>query len=69
MKIKQGIGARNPVDIPKLSAINPIMAGNKAPPTMDITINEEAFLVCTPKSLMPNAKIVGNIIDIKKKMR
>ena len=68
MNIKSGIGAKNPIDMPYLSAIKPIIDGNKAPPTIDITINEAAFLVLSPKSLIPKAKMVGNMIDIQKKI-
>jgi hypothetical protein len=31
-----------------------------------ITINDEAFLALAPKPWIPSAKIVGNIIDMKK---
>jgi hypothetical protein len=67
MKIKNGIGAKNPTDILNLSAIRPITGGNTAPPTIDITINDEAFFVLGPRSFIPRAKIVGNITDMKKK--
>jgi hypothetical protein len=33
-----------------------------------MTMNEEAFLVFGPRSLIPKAKIVGNMMDIKKNM-
>ena len=48
-----------------MSAISPISIGKIAPPTIDITIKEEAIFVSSPSPLMPNAKIVGNMIDIK----
>lgn len=64
--MKNGIGAKNPTDILYLSAINPITGGKTAPPTIDITINEDAFFVLGPRSFIPRAKIVGNIIDMKK---
>ena len=51
----------------ELSAIQPINGGKTAPPTIDITMKDDAFLVFGPKSLIPRANIVGNIIDIKKK--
>ena len=51
----------------EVSAIHPITGGKTAPPTMAITINDEAFFVFGPKSLIPNANMVGNMIDIKKK--
>ena len=50
-----------------ISEIHPINGGNTAPPTMDMTMKDEAFLVCGPKLLIPRAKMVGNMIDIKKK--
>ena len=37
-----------------------------APPTIDITIKEEAILLSSPRSFIPNANMVGNMIDIKK---
>ena len=37
-----------------------------APPTIDITKKEEAILLSSPNPFMPNAKMVGNMIDIKK---
>jgi hypothetical protein len=43
--------------------------GKIAPPTIAITIHEEAFFVFSPKSLIPKAKIVGNMMDMKKKIR
>jgi hypothetical protein len=42
------------------------MGGIKAPPTIDIMINEDANLLPSPKSLQAHAKIVGHIIDWKK---
>ena len=67
MKRKNGIGAKNPIDILVVSAITPITGGKTAPPTIDITIKDDAFFVFGPRSFMPREKIVGNIIDIKKK--
>lgn len=61
------MGAKKPTDMLVLSAISPIIGGKIAPPTIDITIKEEALFVSGPRSLIPNANIVGNIIDIKKK--
>jgi hypothetical protein len=52
--------------LPVFTAINPIRGGKKAPPTMAITINELPIFVFGPIPLIPNAKIVGNINDIKK---
>ena len=39
-----------------------------APPTMDITISDEPSFVCSPSPRIPRAKIVGNPIDMKKKL-
>lgn len=69
MKAKKGIGARKPTDIELLSAIHPMNGGKTAPPTIDITMNDEAFFVFGPKSFIPSAKIVGNVMDMKKKIR
>jgi hypothetical protein len=66
MNRKQVNGIRNPTAILKVSAIYPIRGGQKAPPATAITRNEDPFLVNVPKSLIPSAKIVGNITDIKK---
>lgn len=60
------MGAKKPTDILVLSAINPITGGKTAPPTIDITIKDEAFFVFGPRSLIPSANMVGNMIDIKK---
>src|SRR5690348_11123311 len=43
------------------------MGGNTAPPATAITRKDAASLVLCPSDLIANAKIVGNIIDIKKK--
>ncbi len=60
------MGTRKPIDIPYKSAIQPIAGGKTAPPTTAITIKEEAFLVLGPKSFIPKAKMVGNMMDMKK---
>ena len=44
----------------------PINGGQKAPPATAITKNDDPFFVKAPKSRIPKAKIVGNIIDMKK---
>ena len=69
MNANSGMGAKNPVDIDVTSEIHPINGGNSAPPTIDITMKDDPFLVWGPKFFIPRAKIVGNIIDIKKKTR
>lgn len=53
----------------EMSAIHPMKIGNMAPPTMDMTRNDEALLVCSPISFIPSEKMVGNMMDIKKKER
>ena len=52
--------------LPVLSDIIPMNKGMTAPPTMDITRKEEAILLSSPSPLIPSAKMVGNMIDIKK---
>jgi len=61
------MGTKKPTLIDEISAIHPINIGKIAPPTIAITRNDEAFFVFSPRSLIPRAKIVGNIIDIRKK--
>ena len=51
------------------SPIHPISIGLNAPPATLITRNDDARFVCTPIPSSPRAKIVGNIIDMKKKQR
>ena len=63
------MGTKNPIDMDEMSATQPINIGKTAPPTMDIIRNDDPFLVCGPRSFIARAKIVGNIMDIKKKIR
>src|SRR5450432_3005647 len=42
--------------------------GTIAPPTIDMIRNDAAFLVFAPRFLTPSAKMVGNMIDIKKEI-
>ena len=65
MYAKQIMGIINPVFI-FCSPINPISAGQTAPPTIVITITDEAVLVCSPSPLIPSANIDGNMMDINK---
>ncbi len=65
--MNKGIGTRNPADIPYASDTAPIKGGNTAPPATAITRKEAPSLVFFPRDLIDRAKIVGNIIDIKKK--
>ena len=67
--IKQTAGTTYPADMPSLSAIAPITLGNTAPPIMAMTMNEDANFDFSPNPKMPSEKIVGNIIDMKKKLR
>ena len=43
-----------------------VKGGMIAPPTIDIMIKEEASFFPSPKPLQDKAKMVGNIIDMKK---
>ena len=49
--------------------MKPIAGVKTAPPTMAITIKEPPILVFGPSRFNPNAKIVGNISDMKKLVR
>ena len=40
--------------------------GKRAPPMIAMTMKAEAFLARSPRPKMPKAKIVGNMIDMKK---
>ena len=66
MNAKHTIGMMKAIDIPELSAIAPISGGQNAPPATAITKKEDPFSVKGPRSLMPKANIVGNMIDMKK---
>ncbi len=44
----------------------PITLVSAAPPRIAITRSEPAVLVLSPMPLSPNAKMVGNMIDMKK---
>ena len=48
------------------SDIRPNTGGKNAPPTIDITINDEPSFVSLPKPAIPSENMVGNMIDIKK---
>ena len=52
--------------LPVLSAINPITGVNAAPPMIAMMIIDPPILVFGPSSFIPNAKIVGNMRDMKK---
>src|ERR1700722_10834030 len=69
MKAKQPSGMRNPTRMEYWSASQPMTKGSSAPPTIDITSKDEANLVWSPRPRMLNAKIVGNMMDMKKKQR
>src|SRR5260370_42097922 len=51
------------------SEIRPMIAGQIAPPMIDITRSEDPRLVNRPRFLMLRAKIVGNMIEWKKPIR
>ncbi len=51
---------------PVRSESYPINTGKNAPPTIAITSKDEAILEAAPNPAIPNAKMVGNMIDIKK---
>ncbi len=55
-----------PIAMDHTSAILPINIGITAPPATAITISEEPFSVFSFNPLMPTAKIVGYMMDIKK---
>ena len=50
----------------ELSATAPISFGRIAPPMIAMTMNADAFFARAPRPKMPSAKIVGNMIDMKK---
>ena len=52
--------------LPVRSEINPKSGGNIAPPTIDITINDEPILVLWANPSIPMGKMVGNMMLIKK---
>ena len=52
--------------LPVTSEIYPITGAIIPPPIIDMTKNEEAIFVSSPNPFIPNAKMVGNMIDIKK---
>src|SRR5262249_29187544 len=66
MKAKQAIGTIKPRDRSDMSAIAPITFGKIAPPIMAMTRKEDSFFDRSPRPKMPSAKMVGNMIDIKK---
>jgi len=43
--------------------------GMSAPPMIAMTMNEAASFERLPRPKIPSAKIVGNMIDMKKKLR
>src|SRR5271163_2245368 len=51
------------------SEMRPIAAGTNAPPMMAITRNDEARLVSGPRVFRLSAKIVGNMMELKKPTR
>jgi len=63
---KHTSGTINPSAIVETSAIRPIMTGMIAPPTIDITRNEDAFLVKRAQVFYSESKDCRNMTDIKK---
>ena len=51
------------------SEIRPITAGISAPPMIDITRSDEPRFVRAPRFFRLSAKIVGNIMELKKPAR
>ena len=47
--MKHPNGMPKPIGMPQLSAIQPMSNGMKAPPTMDMTMKEEAIFVFSPR--------------------
>lgn len=59
-------GIMKDIAIVVTSANQPINGGQNAPPATAITRKDDPFSVNGPRSDTPNAKMVGNIIDMKK---
>ena len=67
INMKHARGIQNAADILKTSPSMPMNFGINAPPVIDITMNADAFFFdCEPSPWMPTAKIVGNMMDMKK---
>jgi hypothetical protein len=66
MNPKHSIGTINARDRSDMSAIAPITFGRIAPPIIAITRNEDALFARCPRPKMPRAKMVGNMMDMKK---
>lgn len=62
---KAKTGMINAFSIPD-SESKPVRGGSTAPPTMAIITKPEPSFTCSPKFLIDKAKIVGNMMDIKK---
>src|ERR1017187_9684045 len=52
--------------MPILSAAAPRSRGTMAPPTTAVIINPDPLLVIGPSPAMPNAKMLGNMMELKK---
>ena len=48
------------------SDISPVRGGMMAPPIMDMMRNDEPSSVSSPRPSIPIAKMVGNMMDMKK---
>jgi hypothetical protein len=66
MNPKHTIGTIKARDRSDASAIAPITFGRIAPPIMAMTRKEDALFARCPRPKMPSAKMVGNMMDIKK---
>src|SRR6266496_3618226 len=62
-------GTKNATRILPWSEMNPMMAGQIAPPIIDATRSEDPSFVYRPSCLMLSAKMVGNMIEWKKPIR
>ena len=63
---RQPSGTMKPRDMSKRSATAPISYGDSAPPMMAMTMWDETMFVCLPSPTTPSAKMLGNMMDMKK---
>ena len=67
--VRTGGGASPFGILPKYLSRTGMISAAFTSPTMAVTIQEEASLVRSPSPWMANAKCVGYMIDMKKKLR
>ncbi len=60
------IGMTKEFWMPTLSASAPIRAGTIAPPTTAVMMSPDPLLVIGPSPVMPSAKMLGNMMELKK---